>query len=187
MVAYRFRWLGWFTLCVGVVLGCYMVSLQVASERKHLDDVNRQIAAAERSIRALETEFNTRASLAQLEAWNGDTLKLSAPAAQQFLPGSAALAQVDLHGGAPLGGAKVMTAAVIPSAPASAPVRHSAPPIVTASLQRQPAPAPRLIRAAATDATRTTLKPRLAMLERPLLSDSTLGDLVATAKAERRK
>ena len=78
MAAHRLRGIGWMAVLVGIVLGFYLVSLRVAAERKKLDDVNGRIAAAERDIRALETEFDTRANLAQLEKWNGDTLALAA-------------------------------------------------------------------------------------------------------------
>jgi hypothetical protein len=60
--AYRLKGVGWFGGCVAVVLGFYLVSLQVAAERKKLEAVNGQIRFAERDIRALETEFDTRAS-----------------------------------------------------------------------------------------------------------------------------
>ena len=79
--AYRLKGIGWFGGCVAVVLGFYLVSLQVAAERKKLEGMDRKIEAAERDIRALETEFDTRANLAQLEKWNGETLALAAPTA----------------------------------------------------------------------------------------------------------
>ena len=65
--AYRMKGVGWFGGCVAVVLGFYLVSLQVAAERKKLEAVNGQIRSAQRDIRALETEFDTRGNLAQLE------------------------------------------------------------------------------------------------------------------------
>ena len=88
--AYRMKGLGWFGGCVAIVLGFYLVSLQVAAERKKLDGVNDRIEAAQRDIRALETEFETRANLAQLEKWNGDTLALASPVAGQFVVDEAA-------------------------------------------------------------------------------------------------
>jgi hypothetical protein len=69
--AYRLKGLGWFGGCVVVTLGFYLVSLQVAAERKRLEQVDTRIRVAVRDIRALETEFDTRANLAQLERWNG--------------------------------------------------------------------------------------------------------------------
>ena len=79
--AYRLKGIGWFGGAVVVVLGFYLVSLQVATERKKLEQLNGRILSAQRDIRALETEFDTRANLAQLEKWNGDTLALSSPTA----------------------------------------------------------------------------------------------------------
>ncbi|WP_265564378.1 hypothetical protein [Sphingomicrobium arenosum] len=68
------------------VLACYLVSLQVASSRTQLEDVERQIVLTTREIRTLETEIGTRGRLAQLERWNVNFLKLSAPEADQFAP-----------------------------------------------------------------------------------------------------
>ena len=116
--AHRLKGVGWFASCVAVVLGFYLVSLQVAAERGKLDSVNRRIADAEHDIRALETEFDTRANLAQLEKWNGDTLALTAPVAGQFVADEMALAAIDVTAGPALGvdGQPVRTAAfVVPS------------------------------------------------------------------------
>jgi hypothetical protein len=119
--AYRLRGVGWFGGCVAVVLGFYLVSLQVAAERKKLETVNGQIRTAERDIRALETEFDTRGNLAQLERWNGDTLALSAPVASQYVTSESALASIDVT--RPLGGAgeTQMAALVVPAMAAVTP------------------------------------------------------------------
>ena len=114
--AYRLKGIGWFGSCVAVVLGFYLVSLQVAAERKKLDDVNTRIRTAERDIRALETEFDTRANLAQLEKWNGDTLALTAPIAGQFVGDETQLASLDVTRG-PAGGAIQTAALLVPSQP----------------------------------------------------------------------
>ncbi|WP_375402941.1 hypothetical protein [uncultured Sphingomonas sp.] len=130
--AYRFKGLGWFASCTAIVLGFYLVSLQVASERNKLDALNGRIRTAERDIRALETEFDTRANLQQLERWNGDILALSAPVAGQFVRHEAQLASVRFDGPAPLSGAEMKTAAlVVPSMPAIEPI---AAPVVVASI-----------------------------------------------------
>ena len=115
--AYRVKGIGWFGSCVAVVLGFYLVSLQVAAERKKLDDVNGRIAAAQRDIRALETEFDTRANLVQLEKWNGDTLALTAPVAGQFVGDETQLASLDVTHG-PTEGAIQTAALLVPSQPA---------------------------------------------------------------------
>lgn len=122
MAAYRLRGLGWFASCAGIVLGFYLVSLQVAHERNKLTALNGRIRVAERDIRALETEFDTRANLQQLERWNGDILALSAPVAGQFVTDQAQLASIRFDRGLPLGGeGEMKTAAlVVPSSPAFA-------------------------------------------------------------------
>ena len=80
--------------CAGAALGCYLVSLWVASERAALEDVETKIVLAERDIRLLQTEIGTRGRLAQLERWNVRVLALSAPSADQFLGGSFELARM---------------------------------------------------------------------------------------------
>src|SRR6185503_7767205 len=75
-------------------LGCYLVSLRVASERAALDNVETRIVLAQRDLRVLQTEIGTRGRLAQLERWNVKVLALSAPAADQFLGGSFELARL---------------------------------------------------------------------------------------------
>lgn len=75
-------------------LGCYLVSLRVASERAALDSVESEIVLAQRDIRLLQTEIGTRGRLAQLERWNVRVLLLSAPSADQFIPDSFQLARL---------------------------------------------------------------------------------------------
>jgi hypothetical protein len=106
--------------CAGAALGCYLVSLRVASERAAVESVETKIVLAQRDIRLLQTEIGTRGRLAQLERWNVKVLALSAPSADQFLDGGFALAkmvapqhQVDLE--APV---------VLASADANAPKPH---------------------------------------------------------------
>ena len=69
----------------GAALGCYLVSLRVASERAALEQVETSIVLAQRDIRLLQTEIGTRGRLAQLERWNVRVLALSAPTADQIL------------------------------------------------------------------------------------------------------
>ena len=147
--AYRLKGIGWFAVLAAVALGFYLVSLQVAAERKKLDDVTFRIADARRDIRALETEFDTRGNMQQLERWNGDTLALVAPTAAQFVPDDAALASLDPNA---LGQPEVRTAAlVMPSITVAAPLAVAAatPPVQVASSTgtvaapvAAPAPAP---------------------------------------------
>ena len=73
------------TAVAGAALGCYLVSLRVASERAALEQVEEKIVLAQRDIRTVQTEIGTRARLAQLERWNVTALALSAPTADQIL------------------------------------------------------------------------------------------------------
>jgi hypothetical protein len=80
--------------CAGAALGCYMVSLRVASERAQLEDVEGRIVLAQQDMRLLQTEIGTRGRLSQLERWNAGAFALSAPAADQFVKGGFELARL---------------------------------------------------------------------------------------------
>ncbi len=80
--------------CATAALGCYLVSLRVASERAALENVETQIVFAQRDMRVLQTEIGTRGRLSQLERWNAGAFALSAPAANQFLKGGFELARL---------------------------------------------------------------------------------------------
>jgi hypothetical protein len=80
--------------CAGAALGCYLVSLRVASERAALENVETRIVLAQRDLRVLQTEIGTRGRLSQLERWNAGAFALSAPAADQFLKGGFELARL---------------------------------------------------------------------------------------------
>jgi hypothetical protein len=80
--------------CAGAALGCYLVSLRVASERAQLEDVETKIVLAQRDMRVLQTEIGTRGRLSQLERWNAGAFALSAPSAAQLLKGSFELARL---------------------------------------------------------------------------------------------
>lgn len=224
---YRLKGIGWLGSCAVAAIGFYLVSSQVAAERKKLEGIDRQIVVAERDIRALETEFDVRANLAQLERWNGDTLALTVPVAAQFVSDEAALAQLSPRQPAPLAGdgqGEVRTAQLlVPAAPvlptltpaaAPVPVAAPAPAPVRVAAVTAPKPAaalPRLVKASVvTASTRASLtrpaairpaslqpaaivqtastRPRniraVAMLDKSLLSDTTLGDLMSGARHE---
>jgi len=82
----------WAGTVAGAALGFYLVSLRVASERAALEEVETEIAMAQRDIRLLQTEIGTRGRLAQLERWNVKFIRLSAPTADQFVEGGFQLA-----------------------------------------------------------------------------------------------
>jgi hypothetical protein len=95
MIAQRFRPVAWVIGCAVAATALYTVSLRVASERARLDGIDYKIASTRRDIRQLQTEMGTRASLRQLERWNGETLSLSAPSANQFLPNEKQISRID--------------------------------------------------------------------------------------------
>ena len=103
----------------GAALGCYLVSLRVASERAALEDVEAQIVDTQSDIRLLQTEVGTRGRLAQLERWNVRVLELSAPDAGQILSDKFQLAKLIRPERKPALEAPV----VLASAPAPQPAR----------------------------------------------------------------
>jgi hypothetical protein len=203
---YRLKGLGWLAVCVIVALAFYLVSLQVAVERKKLDTVDSQITQAHQDIRALQTEFSTRSNLAQLERWNGEVLALTAPTAAQFIPNVATLASLNTT---EPGDAKVeMASLVIPSLPTMAPppdatgAASTPPPVSEPQMAPAPValasndPAPGRIADPVKAAVQHVVQPvrlasvdraraeAMAMLDRKLLSDATMGDLMSGARAE---
>jgi hypothetical protein len=191
MLAYAWKSLGWFTAIVAVALGFLLVPLQVAAERKKLDKTTSLIASAHRDIRALETEFDTRANLAQLEQWNGDTLRLTAPVSGQYVTDEAALASIDLRQQPPLPAgagqpAAQMASLVVPSRPTGLATVQAVTPAVRI-LPQSAMPEPSLAGAVAevrSAAVQRGKAQAVALLDRKLLSDSTIGDLMSSARAE---
>lgn len=195
MLGYAWKTMGWFLAGVAVALGFLLVPLQVAAERKKLDHTVADIAQARRDIRALETEFETRANLAQLDQWNNDTLRLVAPGAGQFVADEAALASIDVHH---QGGADIQTASFVPAPPMSetlaeaaqvqvamvAPEPH-AQPAVAVKTKAAPTLATAVAKVKDIDVKRVKVQ-AVAMLDRKLLSDSTVGDLLSSARREAR-
>ena len=92
MSAHGFKSLFMAASVASAALGCYLVSLNVASERAKLERVEGKIVLAQRDIRLLQTEIGTRGRLAQLERWNVGFIRLSAPTSDQFLEGGFQLA-----------------------------------------------------------------------------------------------
>lgn len=186
----RLKGLGWLASCVVVVLGCYMVSLSVANERNKLARMNLKIAMAERDLRALGTEFDTRANMVQLERWNGEVLSLTAPTAAQFVRDETQFASLVRTPGAgpevkmaalvvpagvtPIQAANAAAVAVVAATPAPAPA------VAKVAVVQDAAPVVAVVRTAAAE----TKAKAVAMLDRKLLSDATLGDIMSGARAE---
>jgi len=118
----------------GAALGCYLISLNVASERAKLESVEEQIVLAQRDIRVLQTEIGTRGRLAQLERWNARFIRLSAPSADQFVEGGFQLAALVRPQKRPAIEAPVVLAA----APAAETIAR---PVVTSDADDTPPPA----------------------------------------------
>lgn len=203
MIGQRFRSLG---LVAGVATAAtclYMVSLQVAAERGKLEAVEHQIATAQRDMRQLQTELGTRASLRQLEKWNGDVLALSAPKAAQFLHGERQLASLGLDAVrddmpnappavmnasfSPAAAVPVITPVVVPVKTAKAPVESAN---VRAGFQRAIYEKPEQL----TGTGRGVASPRRAPVIQParvqrvaMLDARIVRDINQTAAEERRK
>lgn len=151
MSARRFRSVGWVAAVGGAALSCYMLSLQVATERNELAKVERRILAAKQDIRSLQTELGTRGRLSQLERWNADVLALSAPASAQFLADELTLARYDQVQPSPEQQTKVRLASADAGAPAASSSEVAAPATVVhaAIAEEKPAVAePSLVRRA---------------------------------------
>jgi hypothetical protein len=136
MMARGFRPVGWVAALGAAALGCYMLSLRVASERADLARLDRKIIAAQQSIRTLQTEVGTRSRIPQLEDWNEEVLALAAPAAGQYVSGHVGLARFDMRAPQLADQGEVRLAA-------AAPAPHQAAPAPAAPVQRAvAAPAP---------------------------------------------
>ena len=126
--------------CAGAALGCYLVSLNVASERASLEDVENRIVLAQRDIRLLQTEIGTRGRLAQLERWNARVIQLSAPSADQFLEGGFQLARLGRPEQKTVDAPVVFASAPAPSSP-SAPLEEGERPDTGAGVNPSAGPA----------------------------------------------
>jgi hypothetical protein len=130
MIARGFKPVVWVAAVGAAALGCYMLSLRVASERADLTRLQSRIVATQQQIRALQTEVGTRGRLAQLEQWNDEVLALAPPASGQFVQG-AQLARFETHDVSPLDTQAVVQTASAEAAPAPSP------PAATATLAPQ--------------------------------------------------
>lgn len=161
--------LGWF-LCGAIVAPmCYVATSQVASERQHLRQVDAKIAQAKKDILDLDTEFSTRANLAQIEQWNGDVLALSAPGATQFKDDTqlASLDAADVPDVTP-------AALVVPKGTPKLSPEPAVEKGATATAQNDVGSGGAMKRAT-----------RVAMVDTRLLSASTISDLEASAASEK--
>ena len=188
---------GWFLTGVIVAPACYLVSSQVAAERSKVEAVERAIAKAHKDIRGLETEFDTRANLAQLERWNGEVMRYTAPTPRQFLASDtelAALRPMEGDGTAERYAAMVVPQG-LPEVVAGAKVASDAVAPVKTAVAEKAAPAPVTVAAVAGAKPRRAAAPApvvakdkaVAALDSKLLKDSSFGDLMQGVRAEARK
>ncbi len=194
MIAQRFRPV-WGVAAVAVAATLlYSISLKVASERTRLEEIDRQIAETRRDIRELHTEMGTRASLRQLERWNGETLALSAPGANQYLNDETGISEI---GAGNLGSANatpppVFAQAAVPPTAAKPGSAQANP----AAAKATPAPAPQVAATALSAPERQVQQalngrpatPRapvaIAARDARLLEPRSLAEISRAAKAE---
>ncbi len=203
MIAHRFRPVVWVVGCAFAATALYTVSLGVASERTKLEDLNQEIARTERDIRQLQTEMGTRASLRQLERWNGDVLALTAPKAGQFRATEAALKSIDGNAlpSDSFAPPPVMVAAATRTTPPSTPAAVSATAasatkaVQTAAVVKAERPQMATTKVAevkpaetkpAAGKQATTKVQRFAMLDRALVDKRTLNEIMVRAENESR-
>lgn len=146
----------WILLVAFGALSAYLISLRVATERNQVQSLERKIASVRGDIRYLETEFESRSNMRQLEKWNSADYRYVAPEATQYLPDERALAQLD---GVPSNGelyvappvmmamadsadAEPQAAAVRTESPAPAQIREDDSALRVAAAREAPAPAP---------------------------------------------
>jgi hypothetical protein len=187
----------------GAALGCYLVSLRVASERAALENVENRIVLAQRDIRLLNTEIGTRGRLAQLERWNVKVIRLSAPSADQFVENSFQLATLAKPDATPAVEAPIVYASApapqrrepvvtnddddgaVPASTAPAPVRASRPlgeMMHVASFSKPAVKALPSVARTALPLPRTAARPELAT---PAKSKAPAAKPVKTATADR--
>ncbi|HYJ53167.1 MAG TPA: hypothetical protein VEW04_08335 [Allosphingosinicella sp.] len=122
MIANGFKPVAWVAAVGAAALGCYMLSLRVASERADVASLERRIVATQQQIRVLQTELGTRGRLQQLEQWNEEVLALSAPVSGQYLQSNVQLARFSTTQPQPLDNAaevRMASAETVPTAPAT--------------------------------------------------------------------
>ena len=149
MIARGFKSVIWVAAVGGAALSCYMVSLRVATERNELAKVERQIIAAKRDIRSLQTELGTRGRMTQLEQWNAEVLALSAPSSAQFLKDEFTLARLyrtDPTVAERSAEVRLASADTEAAKPAES-AKPAAPPVVQAVAERPEPPQPMIHRA----------------------------------------
>lgn len=200
MIAKRFQSFQRLAMGTAAVMGLYIVTSQVAAERTALERIDRKILSTRKDIRQLQTELGTRASLRQLERWNGEVLALTTPDADQFLSSEKALATLDRSGVTP--GPRYAPAAVVMAMASTQQVAPAAAPVASDAVERPAAETQRreLVKEArkeeiklAVATVKAPAKPEkkapapkkpIDLLEQKLLDDGLMGELASRARSE---
>jgi hypothetical protein len=149
MIARGFKSVIWAGTVGSAALGCYMVSLRVATERNELAKVERQIIATKQDMRALQTELGTRGRVTQLEQWNAEVLALAAPSSAQYLKDEFTLARFEVHPQTVEERSSEVHMAALETATSTSPAPAPARPVVRAvAATASEAPAAKLVRTA---------------------------------------
>ena len=182
--ARKLQSLGFAILLLAILGLIYPLSLQVATTRSDVFQVERDIRRTRENIRYLETELGARASLRQLERWNADVFGYAAPTASQYLAGEQELASMHnrtLKGGMPVV-APVLTAMAATAQQSGAPAQGV--PAIAQGLaisQRVDVPKPRT-----TDATAATRTARTNMAQNASAATAALQIVPAAQAAQPR-
>lgn len=93
--ARKLQGIGLMLLLTAFTLFAYTINVSVSATRTELQQVERQIVAAQQRNRMLEGDIAVLANAHQLDRWNRDYFGLVAPGAGQYLSGERALASLD--------------------------------------------------------------------------------------------
>jgi hypothetical protein len=180
MSARSFRSVFMVASCAGAALGCYLVSLRVASERASLEDVESQIVTTQRDLRVIQTEIGTRGRLSQLERWNAGAFALTAPGANQILQGSVELAKLVR----PERPVDFQAPVVFAAAPAPQPQKPLAEPVQDAAVPVATPPSSMIHQASLKTETREVPARTIAALPQPIAMKSADKPVTAAKPAQ---
>ncbi len=94
-VARKLQSLGFLVALLAMLGLIYPLSLQVATTRSEVYQVEQQLRQTRENIRYLEAELGARASMRQLERWNAEFFGYAAPTSAQYLAGERELASLE--------------------------------------------------------------------------------------------
>ncbi len=139
----------WIIIVAFGALTAYLISLRVATERNAAEALDRRIEQVRADIRYLEIEYEARTNMRQLEQWNSQVYRYTAPQSAQYLPDERALAHLERvePNGELYVAPPVMMAMAEDSPQASVAAAPVASPAATQIRESAPAPAPAVVAA----------------------------------------